>query len=90
MIRSVHRKDTLQNEIVMGLRKAGAKVRVTSSLGNGFPDIIVKFRGVLHLFEIKSKGGKLTQDEVDFFSDWSDVTTVVYSLDDALRVIGAV
>ena len=90
MKRNIHRSDKLQIEIVKGLRDVGAKVAITSRMGEGFPDILVKFRGVLHLMEIKSKGGKLTQDEVNFFSDWCDVTTIVYSLDDALRIIGAI
>ncbi len=89
-MRSVHRKDTLQTEIVMGLRKAGAKVKITSALGEGFPDLICLFRGTLSLLEVKSKGGRLTQDEIDFYNDWQEVTTVVYNLDDALKVIGAI
>lgn len=84
------RVDKLQSEIVLGLRMAGVKVAITSNIGNGFPDLLVKFRGTLYLMEIKSKGGKLTQDEKDFFSEWQDVTTVIYSLDDALKVVGAI
>lgn len=84
------RTDLLQKEIVMGLRQAGAKVAITSSLGNGFPDLLVKYRGVLHLLEVKTKGNKLTDEETLFFSDWCDVTTVIYTLEDALRVIGVI
>jgi hypothetical protein len=83
------RVDKLQSEIVLGLRTAGVKVAITSNIGNGFPDLLVKFRGTLYLMEIKSKGGKLTQDERDFFDEWQDVTTVIYSLDDALKAVGA-
>lgn len=84
------RVDKTQHEIVVGLRNIGAKVLVLSDVGNGTPDLLCKFRGTLHLLEIKSKGGRLTQDEIDFYNDWQDVTSVVYSLDDALKAIGAV
>jgi hypothetical protein len=83
------RTDKNQTEIVQALREAGVKVAITSDLGNGFPDALCKFRGVLYLLEIKSKGGRLTQEERDFFDDWQDVTTVVYSIEEAFRAVGA-
>lgn len=82
--------DNNQRDIVIGLRAVGAKVAITSNVGDGFPDLLVKFRSILYLLEVKSKGGRLTQDEREFYDDWQDVTMVVYSLDDALKAIGAV
>jgi len=83
------RVDKAQNEIVIALRGVGAKVAITSNLGNGFPDLLVKFRGTLYLLEVKSKGGRLTEQEREFYDDWQEVTTVVYNSDEALRAVGA-
>lgn len=84
------RIDKTQKEIVMTLRNAGAKVCILSDVGSGVPDLLVKFRGTLYLMEAKSKGGRLTQDERNFYDDWQDVTTIVYSSEDALKAIGAI
>ena len=81
--------DLNQREIVEALRKVGGKVAITSNLGGGFPDLLCKFRGTLYLLEVKSKGGRLTQEERDFFDDWQEVTTVVYTIEDALKAVGA-
>jgi Holliday junction resolvase len=81
--------DLNQREIVEALRKAGAKVAITSNLGNGYGDLVVGFRGVMMWMEIKSKGGRLTQDEKVFYSDWAEYTVVVYSVEDALKAVGA-
>jgi len=83
------RIDKSQNEIVKALRGVGAKVAITSNLGNGYADLVVGFRGVMMWMEIKSKGGRLTQDEIDFSNEWTPYTVVVYSVEDALRAIGA-
>jgi Holliday junction resolvase len=82
--------DLNQREIVEALRKAGGKVAITSNLGGGFPDLLCKFRGTLYLLEVKSKGGRLTQEERDFFDDWQEVTTVVYTIEDALKAVGVI
>ena len=47
------RIDANQPEIVDGLRRIGATVRSTATIGIGFPDICVGFRGKNYLFEIK-------------------------------------
>jgi Holliday junction resolvase len=81
--------DLNQREIVEALRKAGAKVAITSNLGNGYGDLVVGFRGTMMWMECKSKGGRLTQDEKEFYSEWLPYMVVVYSVEDALKAIGA-
>ena len=41
-----------------------------------------------YLLEIKSKSGKMTEDERLFFEEWRGQRAVVYSIDDALKVVG--
>jgi hypothetical protein len=61
-------------------------------LGKGFPDIIVGYRGVNLLVEIKD-GSKppskrqLTSDELVWHDDWRGQVAVVESIDQALSLV---
>ena len=88
------RVDANQKETVDALRSVGALVAITSALGNGFPDIVVGFRGRLYLVEIKDgrsppSATKLTKDEQAFHTKWAGYVHIIYSIDDALTLIGA-
>ena len=87
------RVDANQPEIVKGLRRAGASVLVVSNLKNCF-DILVGFRGVNYIMEIKD-GDKppsrreLTEGEKDFKRKWKGGEYhIVLNLEQALKVIG--
>jgi hypothetical protein len=77
--------DANQTKIVEALRQVGA----------GFPDIVVGYRDVNYLFEIKD-GSKppsrrrLTNDEQRWHNLWRGNVSVVNSVDEALREIGAI
>lgn len=80
------RVDKNQVEIVNALRKAGRTVRCLHQLGNGAPDLLVGFRGVNYLLEIKYKKGKLTDDQKKFFADWNGTVYPVYSAEEAITI----
>jgi Holliday junction resolvase len=80
--------DVNQIEIVQALRAAGAHVAITSNLGGGFPDIICLYNSQVVLMEIKSKGGRMTEEEQAFYNEWQDGMVVVYSIEEALEAIG--
>lgn len=87
------RTDDNQREIVSALRKAGATVISLASLGNGCPDLLVGFRGVTYLFEVKD-GSKspskrrLTELEEKFRQAWQGLPVVVVnSVEEALVAI---
>lgn len=85
------RVDENQPTIVKQLRDVpGVSVAITSDLGDGFPDIIVGFRGRNWLFELKMPGKKLTTDEIGWHQTWTGQVNVAYSVEDVLLVIGAV
>ena len=84
------RVDRNQAEIVKGLREVGATVLLLHRVGQGAPDLAVGFRNCTYLLEVKATGGRLTPDEADFLLAWNGHAVVVYSLDDALRAIGAI
>jgi len=84
--------DTNQSEIVGKLRRIGASVFATHAIGKGFPDIVVGYRGINYLFEIKdgkrsASRKKLTPDEVDFHRTWAGKVHVIESFDNALKII---
>ena len=82
--------DNNQAEIVEALRAAGAVVEVCSRVGQGFADLVVGKHGRVWFMEVKADGGKLTEPEREFMARWSDNYAIVRSVDEALRVIGAI
>lgn len=86
------RTDRNQAEIVDALRKVGCAVAHTHMVGNGFPDIVVSRDGKTYLLEIKdgtkppSRRG-LTPDEQRFHIEWRAPVHIVYSIDDAIKVV---
>lgn len=91
-MRRAARTDSNQTAIVSALRSIGASVAVTSAVGDGFPDIVVGYRGSNYLIEIKD-GGKppsaqaLTDDQIMFHGSWCGVVYVVNSIEQALTVV---
>ena len=86
------RADLNQAPIVAALRKVGATVYSLHRVGAGVPDLLVGFRGVTYLLEVKEpKGGVLTPQQLEFGLAWRGrPVSIVKSVDEALRAIGAV
>lgn len=74
--------------IVQALRRCGWYVISLAPLGGGVPDILVVSKSdhsrVL-LMEIKSPGGKLTDQEKLFFAAYPGRATIVYSPEGAVE-----
>lgn len=86
--------DANQADIVSGLRAVGASVTVTSAVGHGFTDLVVGYRGVNYLLEVKDgckppSARKLTEDQEKWHAEWRGQKAVVETLDQALIEIGA-
>lgn len=88
--------DNVQADIVKALRKAGVSVWVTSSLGDGGPDLVCGVKGgrnghshiANYLIEVKSKSGTLTPDQKEFRAEWKGHYAIARSVDDALIICG--
>ena len=84
--------DANQGRIVRALRDVGATVTVLSQVGYGCPDILVGFRGVNYLLEIKD-GAKspsrqrLTPAEMRWHNEWRGQVAIVNSIDAAIDEI---
>jgi hypothetical protein len=87
------RIDQNQNSIVKSLRKIpGVTVAITSSLGKGFPDLLIGRNGVNYLIELKDgekvkSQQKLTPDEVQWHEAWKGQVSTCNCLDDILQIL---
>ena len=85
------RTDANQSAIVAVLREVGATVVDLSAVGKGCPDLLVGFRGVTYLLEVKNVKGKnkTTPDQDIFYAWWRGApVAIVRTADDALSAIG--
>jgi len=80
--------DHNQSGIVQDLRKTSASVQSLHAVGGGVPDLLVCFRGVLFLLEIKQPKSRkrLSKQQKDFHAKFP--TSVVTNSEEALRAIG--
>lgn len=82
------RVDANQKQIVAALRKIpGVTVHLTHMVADGFPDIVVGYKGRNYLFEIKDgskppSAQKLTPDEQVFHDTWKGQVNIATCFDD--------
>ena len=83
------RTDGNQKAIVEYIRSIGGLVLHLHALKNCC-DILVGFRGVIYLFEIKNGAKKkLTQGEAEFFREWMGYNLhVVAGIEDVNKALG--
>jgi hypothetical protein len=89
----IRRTDNNHAKIMEECRKIPSlSIFSTHTLGKGFPDIVIGYKGINYLFEIKD-GDKpksqrqLTPHEKSFHMKWRGQVNVAYSIDDILNVI---
>lgn len=76
------KRDASEAKIVEALQKVGARVWRIGGTGN--PDLLVLFRGVYFVYEVKTGKGKKTANQGDI--PWPVITTPAQ----VLQAIGAV
>ncbi len=86
--------DANQAAVVAALRAAGCSVQSLATVGAGCPDLLVGWRGVNHLLEVKDGGKvpsarKLTADQVAWHARWGGRVHVVESGAAALALLSA-
>ena len=89
MARLASRVDANQPAICRFLKQhPGVAYAVTSGLGKGFPDLVVSYRGVNDLWELKDgekclSAQKLTPAEFEFHEKWKGPIAIIRSVDEA-------
>lgn len=91
-MRRAAKVDANQAKIVDALRKAGASVHPMHSVGDGFPDLCVGYRGLNFLMEVKDgskppSARKLTKDQQEFHALWGGQVAVVLSVEEAINAL---
>lgn len=87
--------DANQSHIVTTLRAVGATVQSLAAVGNGVPDLLVGFRGMNYLMEVKDgskppSARRLTKDQMIWHKAWNGGVVVVTNETEALNAIGVV
>ena len=89
----IKRTDSNHSEIIKALRKIpNLSVFSTHEVGKGFPDIVIGYKGINYLIEIKDgkkppSARKLTDSEVKFHQDWRGQIKIVNNLDEVLNLL---
>ena len=91
-MRRAAKVDDNQTEIVAALRKIGATVQPLHAVGRGCPDILVGWRGMNTILEIKDgkkppSARKLTEDQEKWHAAWRGQVTVVETVEQAIEAI---
>lgn len=86
------RVDANQKEIVQAFRAMGATVQHLHTVGGGCPDLVVGYRGLNLLVEVKDGSKppskrKLTEHEQAFFDEWNGQVTIVDSVHDVSGIL---
>ena len=89
------RRDSNHAAVRDALRRIpGCRVFDAADMGQGFPDLVVGFMGVIRLIEVKDgrlspSKRRLTKDEKRFHSAWEHLPVfVVNDIDEAFGVLG--
>ena len=85
VLRYAAKRDENEQEIVDALRAVGASVLLIDDI-----DLIVGFRGVNYLLEVKTPKGRLNKKQEKFFRGWVGQVNIVRTADQALALIGAI
>ena len=93
-MRRAAKTDANHSEVVKALRQIGCSVASLASVGCGIPDLVVGYRGVNWLLEVKDgskppSARKLTDDEAAFMAAWRGQYAVVETVEQAIAVVTA-
>ncbi len=93
-MRRASKVDGNQPEIVRELRRIGAYVECLHTVGGGFPDLYVEYKGFRTLMEVKMPGEKLNDVQqawhLAHLTKTGRRVPVVHGVDEALAAIGYV
>ena len=89
----IKRTDSNHAEIIKALRKIpNLSVFSTHEVGKGFPDIVIGYKGINYLIEIKDgnkppSARKLTDAELKFHNNWHGQIKIITNLDEVLNLL---
>jgi len=91
-VRRAAKVDANQAEIIAALRKIGATVQPLHAVGAGCPDLLVGWRGMNSVLELKDgskppSARKLTPDQMKWHAEWQGHVAVVETVEQAIEAV---
>jgi hypothetical protein len=88
----VRKVDANQPDIVQTFRAMGCEVWITSEMGRGAPDLVIRKGSEVRLIEVKDgskapSARKLTKDEEEFQNKWEPVYAVIETQEQAHQLV---
>ncbi len=82
------RRDKPESEIVQAARQIGASIsRLDANYQSGVPDLLIGFRAVNVLVEVKGPAGKLLDSQVAFREQWRGQYDVAHNVDELIAIL---
>lgn len=93
-MRRAAKVDDNQQQIIDALKGIGATVQPLHHVGGGVPDLAVGWQGRTYMLEVKNPGQdsshqRLTSVQAKWHAWWRGHASVVRTVEDAFRAIGA-
>jgi hypothetical protein len=85
--RWAQKPDSNQSDVVQALEKIGCSVFSLHRVGDSIPDLLVGYRGLTMLLEVKTERGKLSKEQERWHREWKGHTCVVRSPTDAIEQV---
>ena len=82
------RSDNNQSEILKKLDKIPGLSVFDVHRQPGLCDLLIGYKKVNYMIEIKSKNGTLSPSQKEFHSDWRGTIHVIYSFEEILIILG--
>ena len=79
--------DANQASIVTALESIGCTVYDASRVGGGFPDLVVGYRGLTMLLEVKTERGRVRKEQQQWHSSWRGCSFIVRSAMEAIEAV---
>jgi hypothetical protein len=91
-VRFAAKTDANQVQVVSALRAYGASVQSLAAVGKGVPDLLVAYKGVNLLMEVKDgskpkSAQRLTEDQIKWHGAWQGPVCVVDGPESAIRML---
>jgi len=80
------RRDKNHSQVRRWFEQLGFICHDTHAVGDGFPDMVVKKRRRVLLIEIKTKDGRMTEDQKKFAEKWGDCVFSAVTEEDVLNI----
>ena len=82
------RVDSNHSLVVKTLRELGCSVFDTSSVGRGFPDLVVSRKGATALVEVKRNAkASYTKSQLEFLKNWQGTVCRIHDVEGAINLV---